>query len=132
MQITTLSNVPQTALYLTRQQFFSCLKLIAAHQKSLDLTKDLLVSTTLQLPLPKFSWNTDLIDSAATNVSNSSISSSSSCASSSSTINRDNIATQPLASTANGLLVVDRFRSPDLIQLNSHKYSVHQLFCDFQ
>lgn len=51
----SLAAVPQTALYMSKVQFYSCLKLIAAHQNSIPLRQELIAST-ITLPLPKFSW----------------------------------------------------------------------------
>uniref|UniRef100_A0A1B0CMD9 Putative ral-gtpase effector ralbp1 n=1 Tax=Lutzomyia longipalpis TaxID=7200 RepID=A0A1B0CMD9_LUTLO len=50
-----LAQVPQTTLYITRKQFYSCLKLIAAQQASIPLRSDL-IHTPTTLPLPRFSW----------------------------------------------------------------------------
>jgi hypothetical protein len=47
--------VPQTALHLSRQQFYGCLKLIAAYQASIPLREEILTSS-MTLPLPRFSW----------------------------------------------------------------------------
>lgn len=44
-------------LYLSKQQFFSCLKLIAAFQAGFQLREEILTSDSIQIPLPKFSWN---------------------------------------------------------------------------
>lgn len=60
-KITSLVGVPQTALHLSRQQFYGCLKLIAAYQASVPLREEILTST-MTLPLPQFSW----IDSPTT------------------------------------------------------------------
>ncbi|XP_055542953.1 ralBP1-associated Eps domain-containing protein 1-like [Wyeomyia smithii] len=54
-RITSLVGIPQTALHLSRQQFYGCLKLIAAYQASVPLREEILTST-LTLPLPQFSW----------------------------------------------------------------------------
>ena len=40
---------------MSRVQFYSCLKLIAAHQAAVPLRPEL-ISSTISLPLPKFSW----------------------------------------------------------------------------
>ncbi|XP_055594669.1 ralBP1-associated Eps domain-containing protein 1 [Uranotaenia lowii] len=61
-KITSLVGVPQTALHLSRQQFYGCLKLIAAYQAAVPLREEILTST-ISLPLPQFSW----IDSPTTN-----------------------------------------------------------------
>uniref|UniRef100_A0A182Q9B6 EF-hand domain-containing protein n=1 Tax=Anopheles farauti TaxID=69004 RepID=A0A182Q9B6_9DIPT len=54
-KITALAGVPQTALHLSRQQFYGCLKLIAAQQASVPLREEIL-TTSISLPLPQFSW----------------------------------------------------------------------------
>lgn len=54
-QILQLATIPQSALYVTRKQFYSCLKLIAAHQASVPLRPDV-IPTSVALPLPRFSW----------------------------------------------------------------------------
>ncbi|XP_065093594.1 ralBP1-associated Eps domain-containing protein 2 [Ochlerotatus camptorhynchus] len=54
-KITSLVGIPQTALHLSRQQFYGCLKLIAAYQASVPLREEILTST-MNLPLPQFSW----------------------------------------------------------------------------
>lgn len=51
----SLAGIPQTALFMSKVQFYSCLKLIAAHQSSVPLRQELIAST-VTLPLPKFSW----------------------------------------------------------------------------
>lgn len=51
----SLASIPQTALYMSKVQFYSCLKLIAAHQSAVPLRQELIAST-VSLPLPKFSW----------------------------------------------------------------------------
>lgn len=51
----SLANIPQAALYMSKVQFYSCLKLIAAHQSGIPLRQELIAST-ITLPLPKFSW----------------------------------------------------------------------------
>lgn len=51
----SLAGIPQTALHMSKVQFYSCLKLIAANQNSVPLRKELIAST-IQLPLPKFNW----------------------------------------------------------------------------
>lgn len=51
----SLASIPQTALYMSKVQFYSCLKLIAAHQSAIPLRQELIAST-ISLPLPKFSW----------------------------------------------------------------------------
>lgn len=51
----SLANIPQAALYMSKVQFYSCLKLIAAHQSGIQLRQELIAST-IALPLPKFSW----------------------------------------------------------------------------
>uniref|UniRef100_A0A6B2EH71 Putative ral-gtpase effector ralbp1 n=1 Tax=Phlebotomus kandelakii TaxID=1109342 RepID=A0A6B2EH71_9DIPT len=54
-QILLLATIPQSALFITRKQFYSCLKLIAAHQASVPLRADV-IPTSAALPLPRFSW----------------------------------------------------------------------------
>lgn len=56
-QIMSMANIPQAALYMSKVQFYSCLKLIAAHQSAIPLRQELIAST-ISLPLPKFSWKT--------------------------------------------------------------------------
>lgn len=51
----SLAGIPLTALHMSKVQFYSCLKLIAAHQSSVPLRQELIAST-ITLPLPKFSW----------------------------------------------------------------------------
>lgn len=46
----------QNATSLNKKQFFSALKLVAAHQANIPITSDI-ISTSLELPLPRFSWN---------------------------------------------------------------------------
>lgn len=59
-QIYQLAGVYSSVLYLSRAQFYSCLKLIGAHQAGISLREELLTSDSIQIPLPKFSWNLDL------------------------------------------------------------------------
>lgn len=47
-------------LYLSRSQFYACLKLIGAHQAGIPLREEILTSDSIQVPLPKFSWNLEL------------------------------------------------------------------------
>uniref|UniRef100_A0A6E8VW85 EF-hand domain-containing protein n=1 Tax=Anopheles coluzzii TaxID=1518534 RepID=A0A6E8VW85_ANOCL len=54
-KITALAGIPQTALHLSRQQFYGCLKLIAAYQAAVPLREEIL-TTSVNLPLPQFSW----------------------------------------------------------------------------
>ncbi|XP_050076791.1 ralBP1-associated Eps domain-containing protein 1 [Anopheles maculipalpis] len=54
-KITALAGIPQTALHLSRQQFYGCLKLIAAFQAAVPLREEIL-TTSVNLPLPQFSW----------------------------------------------------------------------------
>lgn len=54
-QITGLAGIPGTALHISRAQFYSCLKLIAAHQAAMPLRQEL-IAATVPLPLPHFSW----------------------------------------------------------------------------
>lgn len=55
-QITLLAGVPQTALHLSKRQFFSCLKLISAYQAKVPLREELITSNLVSLPLPRFNW----------------------------------------------------------------------------
>lgn len=60
-EINQLSGVTPSFLYLTRTQFYSCLKLIGAYQaKVMPLREEILTSSTIQIPLPKFSWKLEL------------------------------------------------------------------------
>lgn len=68
-QIMELSVPPNGSVglsHINRKQFYSALKLIAAHQANMPLVADLL-STQVDLPLPRFTWalnsenNSDLI-----------------------------------------------------------------------
>ncbi|KAG5674508.1 hypothetical protein PVAND_004470 [Polypedilum vanderplanki] len=60
-EINLLAGNSPSFLYLSRNQFYSCLKLIGAYQaKILPLREEILTSTTIQLPLPKFSWKLEL------------------------------------------------------------------------
>uniref|UniRef100_A0A1B0G666 RalBP1-associated Eps domain-containing protein 2 n=1 Tax=Glossina morsitans morsitans TaxID=37546 RepID=A0A1B0G666_GLOMM len=54
-EITSLAGIPSTALHISRAQFYSCLKLIAATQASMPLRQEL-IAASVQLPLPRFSW----------------------------------------------------------------------------
>lgn len=51
----SLAGIPQTALHMSKVQFYSCLKLIAAHQQSMPLRQELIAST-VALHLPTFNW----------------------------------------------------------------------------
>ncbi|XP_030383630.1 ralBP1-associated Eps domain-containing protein 1 isoform X2 [Scaptodrosophila lebanonensis] len=55
IEITALAGIPSAALHISRAQFYSCLKLIAAHQAAMPLRQEL-IAATVQLPLPHFSW----------------------------------------------------------------------------
>ncbi|XP_034474039.1 ralBP1-associated Eps domain-containing protein 2 isoform X2 [Drosophila innubila] len=55
IEITALAGIPATALHISRAQFYSCLKLIAAHQAAMPLRQEL-IAATVPLPLPHFSW----------------------------------------------------------------------------
>lgn len=52
-----MAGIPDTALHVSRAQFYSCLKLIAAYQNqaSMQLRQEL-IAASVQLPLPRFSW----------------------------------------------------------------------------
>lgn len=52
----SLASIPHSSLLVTRKQFYSCLKLIAAHQNQIQLREEIITSSTLNLPLPRFSW----------------------------------------------------------------------------
>ncbi|CAG9773899.1 unnamed protein product [Ceutorhynchus assimilis] len=54
VQIGELCWTPNTG-YLNKKQFFSALKLVAAYQANIPIKNDLL-TTKLDLPLPKFTW----------------------------------------------------------------------------
>ncbi|XP_017855448.1 ralBP1-associated Eps domain-containing protein 2 isoform X2 [Drosophila busckii] len=66
IEITALAGIPLTALHISRAQFYSCLKLIAAHQAAVPLRQELIVAT-VPLPLPHFSWK----EAATAAISNS-------------------------------------------------------------
>lgn len=66
-QITTLSGISQSSTHMSRVQFYSCLKFIAAYQAGVTLRHELLAST-VALPLPKFSWKDSPIQSTETEV----------------------------------------------------------------
>ena len=65
----SLAAIPQTALHMSRVQFYSCLKLIAAHQSSVPLRKELIASS-VTLPLPKFSWKESPVEGRSAAESN--------------------------------------------------------------
>ncbi|XP_034666725.1 ralBP1-associated Eps domain-containing protein 1 isoform X3 [Drosophila subobscura] len=65
IEITGLAGIPSTALHISRAQFYSCLKLIAAHQAAMPLRQELIVAT-VPLPLPHFSWKDAATAPAAT------------------------------------------------------------------
>lgn len=99
LQIFQLAGVFPTVIYLNRTQFYSCLKLIGAYQASIPLREEILTSTSLQIPLPKFSWNLELEPPPQ-------------------------IVSAPMKSAQNGLVMP---HSPDLIELStkeSHLLSV--------
>lgn len=50
-----MAGIPGAALHISRAQFYSCLKLIAAHQAAMPLRQEL-IAATVPLPLPHFSW----------------------------------------------------------------------------
>ncbi|KAH9633878.1 hypothetical protein HF086_002909 [Spodoptera exigua] len=66
MDISVAPNNCASLSHMNRKQFYSALKLIAAHQTNMTVKPDLL-STPLDLPLPRFTWalnseaNADLI-----------------------------------------------------------------------
>uniref|UniRef100_A0A0K8USL5 RalBP1-associated Eps domain-containing protein 1 n=1 Tax=Bactrocera latifrons TaxID=174628 RepID=A0A0K8USL5_BACLA len=55
LEITALVGIPPSAIHMSRAQFYSCLKLIAAFQAGLQLRQEIITSD-LHLPLPRFSW----------------------------------------------------------------------------
>lgn len=55
MDISVAPNNCASLNHMNRKQFYSALKLIAAHQSNLPLKPELL-STPLDLPLPRFTW----------------------------------------------------------------------------
>lgn len=55
MDISVSPNSCASLNHLNRKQFYSALKLIAAHQSNMALKPELL-STPLDLPLPRFTW----------------------------------------------------------------------------
>ncbi|CAO1313459.1 unnamed protein product [Diamesa serratosioi] len=108
LEIFGISGISNSCLYLTRNQFYSCLKLIGAHQAAIPLREEILFTTdSIQVPLPKFSWNLDLepppqIVNATSGLTKSTLKS----------LNTSNSSSHP--SSSNGTL-----RSPDLIQLSN-------------
>lgn len=94
-----MACVSSNSFYLTRSQFYSCLKLISAYQSNLQLREEILTSSSIQVPLPKFSWKLEL--EPPPEVIDPSLS-----------------AIKPKEQAQNGLLV-----SPDLIELSSAKES---------
>lgn len=95
------------SFYLTRTQFYSCLKLIGAFQSNLQLREEILTSSTIQVPLPKFSWKLEL--GPPPEVINPSATITTSSSANSAPYSNDH---QP----PNGLVTVT---SPDLIELSS-------------
>lgn len=55
MDISVAPNSCVTLNHMNRKQFYSALKLIAAHQTNMSLKPELL-ATPLDLPLPRFTW----------------------------------------------------------------------------
>lgn len=116
-QILSLAGVPQNALYLTRTQFYSCLKLIAAYQASIPLREEILTTSTIQLPLPKLSWNLELDPTHQQHPQTSSSGSTSG-------IPNTNLNIKPTNQASNELLLIDdSYPSPDLIELTGVKES---------
>uniref|UniRef100_A0A182PPP1 EF-hand domain-containing protein n=1 Tax=Anopheles epiroticus TaxID=199890 RepID=A0A182PPP1_9DIPT len=74
-KITALAGIPQTALHLSRQQFYGCLKLIAAYQAAVPLREEIL-TTSVNLPLPQFSWIDPVTGGSSSAGDSSSLSSS--------------------------------------------------------
>ncbi|XP_004526690.1 ralBP1-associated Eps domain-containing protein 1 isoform X3 [Ceratitis capitata] len=54
VEITVLAGIPSSALYISRDQFYSCLKLIAAYQSGMPLRHEI-ITAPLTLPLPRIS-----------------------------------------------------------------------------
>ncbi|XP_054742229.1 ralBP1-associated Eps domain-containing protein 1 isoform X1 [Anastrepha obliqua] len=54
-EVIALVGISSTALHISRGQFYSCLKLIAAYQAGMQLRQEIIVSS-IPLPLPRFSW----------------------------------------------------------------------------
>lgn len=48
--------MPQTALHISKRQFFACLKLISAYQAKVPLREELITSNLVTLSLPRFNW----------------------------------------------------------------------------
>lgn len=55
MDISVAPNNCASLNHMNRKQFYSALKLIAAHQSNMTLKPDLLL-TPMDLPLPRFTW----------------------------------------------------------------------------
>lgn len=55
MDISVSPNNSSSLNHMNRKQFYSALKLIAAHQTNMALKPEL-VSTPLDVPLPRFTW----------------------------------------------------------------------------
>ncbi|KOB58114.1 RalBP1-associated Eps domain-containing protein 1, partial [Operophtera brumata] len=55
MDISVSPNICASLNHLNRKQFYSVLKLIAAHQSNMALKAELITSP-LDLPLPRFTW----------------------------------------------------------------------------
>lgn len=55
MDISVAPHVCASLNHMNRKQFYSSLKLIAAHQQNMALKPELL-STAIDLPLPRFTW----------------------------------------------------------------------------
>ncbi|XP_063702281.1 ralBP1-associated Eps domain-containing protein 1 [Culicoides brevitarsis] len=110
-QITLLAGVPQTALHLSKRQFYSCLKLISAHQANLPLREEIITSSMVALSLPKFNWK----DSPPLDGTSSS--------SSAAAVDRNGIidkqGTGSSTTSANRQWI--EVRSPDLIELAANK-----------
>ncbi|XP_067625148.1 ralBP1-associated Eps domain-containing protein 1 [Eurosta solidaginis] len=55
VEVTALAGIPGASPHISRVQFYSCLKLIAAYQAGMQLRQEIITSSIL-LPLPRFSW----------------------------------------------------------------------------
>lgn len=64
MDISVAPNICASLNHLNRKQFYSALKLIAAHQSSMALKPELIL-TPLDLPLPRFTWTISGLNSEA-------------------------------------------------------------------
>jgi RalBP1-associated Eps domain-containing protein len=95
LQIYQLAGIYSSVLFLSRTQFYSCLKLIGAHQAGIPLREEILTSDSIQIPLPKFTWNLELEPPQS-------------------------VVTAPLKSAQNGYGSMKK--SPDLIELSANRH----------